>query len=107
MANHASTRGVNGRRPVRKRPAHPPVHEPINRPVVVFVTLCTHQRRPVLACSFMHDLLRAAWHETDYRRVGRYVVMPDHLHLFCAPGRSWRESGIVGVPGRTEHPDVA
>jgi REP element-mobilizing transposase RayT len=79
-------------RPSRKHPAHPTVHAPINRSVIVFVTVCTHRRRPVLACSFMHDLLMAAWHEADHWRVGRYVVLPDHLHLFCAPAQ-WPPTG--------------
>jgi REP element-mobilizing transposase RayT len=35
----------------------------------------------------IHDLLKHSWAEADAWRVGRYVLMPDHIHLFCAPGR--------------------
>ena len=33
----------------------------------------------------MHALLLAAWREANWFSVGRYVVMPDHVHLFCSP----------------------
>lgn len=33
----------------------------------------------------MHDVLVSAWTEADKWLVGRYVIMPDHIHLFCAP----------------------
>lgn len=26
-----------------------------------------------------------SWRKADHWLVGRYVIMPDHLHLFCAP----------------------
>jgi len=51
---------------------------------IYFVTACTADRRRLLASRVMHDLFvqfaqaaaeRGAW-------VGRYVLMPDHLHLF-------------------------
>jgi REP element-mobilizing transposase RayT len=32
-------------------------------------------------------LLRFVWLEADAWLVGRYVLMPDHLHLFCSPRR--------------------
>ncbi len=34
----------------------------------------------------MHLLLRETWKAADHWLVGRYVIMPDHVHLFCAPG---------------------
>ena len=57
------------------------------RAPVYYITLCTFRRRKVLARDEIHDLLlrelgisaaKYGW------SVGRYVVMPDHLHLFCA-----------------------
>lgn len=30
-------------------------------------------------------MLLAAWNEAGAWTVGRYVLMPDHLHLFCSP----------------------
>lgn len=39
----------------------------------------------MLASDEMHELLRDLWRSADRWRVGRYVIMPDHVHLFCAP----------------------
>lgn len=50
-----------------------------------FVTFCTHQRKPCLATDAFHAAFirfgqRA---ERDFNvAVGRYVIMPDHVHLF-------------------------
>ena len=73
--------------PDRHRPAHHPPIERVNEPVIVLVTICTQDRRPVLACNAVHRLCREIWQAADFWHVGRYVVMPDHVHLFCAPGR--------------------
>ena len=56
-----------------------------NVSVIHFVTVCTKERRPLLASKMVHGLLRKAWSPVDFFQVGRYVIMPDHLHLFCAP----------------------
>ena len=55
-------------------------------PTIVFVTVCTEGRAPWLDTESHHATLRAAWAEADAWVVGRYVVMPDHIHLFAAPG---------------------
>ncbi|CAN5784749.1 hypothetical protein BH20VER1_BH20VER1_05380 [soil metagenome] len=50
-----------------------------------FVTFCTYRRRKLLATAEVHDAFssfaeRAA---TEHNiAVGRYVIMPDHVHLF-------------------------
>ena len=41
----------------------------------------------MLANHRVHQALGEAWAKADHWLVGRYVIMPDHLHLFCAPGR--------------------
>ena len=33
----------------------------------------------------MHNHLREAWSDSSRWLVGRYVILPDHLHLFCSP----------------------
>ena len=33
----------------------------------------------------MHEAIRQSWQKAGAWIVGRYVLMPDHLHLFCAP----------------------
>lgn len=59
-----------------------------NNPVF-FVTLCTYRRRKLLAthpvsAAFSQFAFRA-YNERNIA-VGRYVIMPDHLHLFvCGP----------------------
>ncbi len=70
--------------PIRKRPAAG-VYEEANKPVLIFVTVCTKDRRPWLANPAAHQLLRKVWNEADDWLVGRYVIMPDHLHLFATP----------------------
>ena len=71
--------------PDRSRPAQQPIHEQGNRSSIVFVTVCTKKRQPVLANEQAHRLLIDAWNKADHFLVGRYVIMPDHIHLFCAP----------------------
>ena len=72
--------------PDRHRPVHHHLVESHNRAVIVFVSLCTQDRVPVLANATMHRALQTAWSSATHWLVGRYVIMPDHIHLFCAPG---------------------
>jgi putative transposase len=74
-------------KPDRRRPAHHPTVERYNKPIIVFLTVCSHQRRRILADMAVHDALLSAWKSTSQWRVGRYVVMPDHVHLFCSPAQ--------------------
>jgi putative transposase len=69
----------------RKKPTHGVWINP-DRPTIVFVTVCTQHRRTWLATSENHRLLRDVWNRSSAWLVGRYVLMPDHLHLFAAPG---------------------
>lgn len=39
----------------------------------------------MLATSAMHQALRTAWEAANHWAVGRYVILPNHIHLFCAP----------------------
>lgn len=71
----------------RKHPAHLSVRELSNRSNIVFVTVCSKDRKQIFANPEMHKLLLAAWTEADSWMVGRYVIMPDHIHLFSAPAR--------------------
>jgi len=58
-----------------------------NEPIILFVTLGTQPRRPVFANAAFQAAFVRACDEADAWRVGRYVIMPDHLHLFCSPAR--------------------
>jgi putative transposase len=68
----------------RHQPAHPDVH--VGGPIIVFLTVCTKNRAGWLATDPSHALLRTVWTESAAWLVGRYVIMPDHIHLFAAPG---------------------
>jgi len=39
----------------------------------------------LLANKRAAGLIITAWQAANFWRVGRYVIMPDHIHLFCAP----------------------
>lgn len=71
--------------PQRRKPASGVFSAP-HDPVIVYLTVCTKQRARCLANEKVHDVVRNAWIEANGWLVGMYVVMPDHLHLFCAPG---------------------
>ena len=69
----------------RRHPIHLVPREVHNRPVIIFVTTCTAKRRLVLASASAHEAIVTAWCAASTWLVGRYVIMPDHIHLFCAP----------------------
>ena len=55
-------------------------------PAIYFVTICAKDRRPIMANFGTVDILRrefAAARERHGWRIGRFVVMPDHVHFFC------------------------
>jgi putative transposase len=57
-------------------------------PQIYLVNVCATQRRPILATEEMAAQIVRGWREASEKtgwRVGRYVVMPDHVHLFCVP----------------------
>jgi len=70
--------------PVRRRPAHG-VHISLNDPTIVWLSVCTKDRNRWLTCNEAHKHLIDAWVNAAAWSVGRYVLMPDHLHLFCSP----------------------
>jgi REP element-mobilizing transposase RayT len=69
----------------RKRPS-PPTSIPIHGPIIAFVTICSKDRKPWLATDEVHELLTQTWQAADAWLVGKYTIMPDHIHLFAAPG---------------------
>jgi REP element-mobilizing transposase RayT len=57
----------------------------IDRPIY-FITTCTLGRRPVLATNEVATKLGGEWRNAHDRHgwaIGRYVIMPDHVHFFC------------------------
>jgi REP-associated tyrosine transposase len=69
----------------RRKPVHFPTIEAFNRSTAVFVTICTKDRLPLLARPEIHSLLHELWIEIADWLVADYVLLPDHLHFFCAP----------------------
>ena len=68
-------------------PNRPPrldrVFQPYDPPLY-FVTFNTHERQRLLANAPVHAALIRFAHEGEVRGIGlgRYVIMPDHVHLF-------------------------
>ena len=69
----------------RKHPIHQPVHEGGNTPVIIFLTVCSKDRKPIFANAEAHHTLSETWRHAKNWLVGRYMIMPDHIHLFCTP----------------------
>jgi putative transposase len=69
--------------PQRKHPAHGVLYVDC-QPTIIFDTVCTKDRKPWLANQDVHSLLRDVWTDASAWLVGRYVIMPDHIHLFAA-----------------------
>ena len=65
-----------------------------------FVTFCTYDRVPCLARDEVHAAFvlfaRRAERESDIA-VGRYVIMPDHVHLFVRGGLGFILGRWIGL----------
>ena len=58
----------------------------MGQPNIFFVTVNAKDRVPWLDQPAVHSSLARLWREEATAwLVGYYVIMPDHLHLFCAP----------------------
>jgi putative transposase len=67
----------------RKKPAAG-MNVPAEGCAVALVTVCTKDRSAWLACEDVHAILADTWKHAVAWRTGKYVLMPDHLHLFAA-----------------------
>ena len=87
-STHAGADAMNCGPPFVKR-RHPSRNSVLtyhdNRSIILFVTVVTNRRNPILANETAHDCIVEAWKNTTEWLVGRYIVMPDHVHFFCAP----------------------
>ncbi len=64
---------------------------------VYFLTVCTCARRPLLIQPGMPALLIDSWRNSariNGWAVGRYVVMPDHVHFFAKPIREAKSLSV-------------
>ena len=72
--------------PQRRHPSRNSVMTHLdNRAIMLYVTVVTGKRNAILADKAVQDCIVAAWRAAADWLVGRYVIMPDHIHFFCAP----------------------
>jgi REP element-mobilizing transposase RayT len=68
---------------------------------IYFITMCRKRRRAVLARDEVAEILTDEWRAAHNRHgwaVGRYVIMPDHVHFFCRPELDARKlSEFIGA----------
>jgi len=59
---------------------------------IYFITFCTWRKTPLLACCAVADAFRQSAREIGIHTVvvGKYVIMPDHIHCFVRVGREGR-----------------
>jgi REP element-mobilizing transposase RayT len=54
---------------------------------IYFITTCTFKRRAILASTEVAKILSDEWKDAHNHHgwaIGRYVIMPDHVHFFCS-----------------------
>ena len=101
--------------PGRKYLPHLASHEFANQSVIQFISCNVTKRRLLLARPEIHGVLLESWRKADHWLVGRYVIMPDHVHFFCAPRHVpttplkrwmefWRADATRGWPHPEEKP---
>jgi len=73
-----------------------------------FVTACTDDRKPILANAKVHEDFRKFCQAGLTRGifVGKYVLMPDHLHLFVAFGDEYEAALINSRINRQSQTDA-
>jgi len=57
------------------------------RDPIYFLTICSYRRKPILDQAVIAKLLMREWRRARPQHgwaIGRYVIMPDHVHFFCA-----------------------
>jgi putative transposase len=68
--------------PQRRRPLHG-IKLIDGQPTIIFETLCVKDRLPILANDEFHDAFRDVASAAAAWLLGRYVIMPDHIHFFA------------------------
>jgi REP element-mobilizing transposase RayT len=64
---------------------------------IYFITACTNERNHILVNPQAAAILIEEWKsaaELHDWHIGRYVIMPDHVHFFCAPGNDAKDLSI-------------
>lgn len=89
---------------------------PFEEHPIVYLTVVSTFRRPVLAAQDPFDVLTTLWRDSakiDRWFVGDYLLMPDHGHLFAQPGvdarrfsewvKSWKSQSARRLAGLCLH----
>ncbi|MFL6516016.1 MAG: REP-associated tyrosine transposase [Chthoniobacterales bacterium] len=71
----------------RRHPAHHSVIDTVNQPIIVFITVCSQDKAPILAKTDVAKTIVTSWKRSESWLVGRYVIMPNHIHFFCSPAK--------------------
>ena len=53
---------------------------------IYFITTCIFERRPILGSRGIAAIFMQEWRTARQRHgwaIGRYAIMPDHVHFFC------------------------
>lgn len=61
---------------------------------IYFLTTCTDNRAKILADEMVASILVDEWEASRTRHgwsIGRYVIMPDHVHFFCCPSQAAKQ----------------
>lgn len=69
---------------------------------VYFITVCVAGRRPLIANDDAFTILSSEFAAARHRygwAVGRFVVMPDHVHFFCACDDTEKSKTLSGFIG--------
>ena len=99
----------------RKYLAHPPIIERHNEPVIIYLTVCSKNRKCIFAFDDSAAVIVDGWQSANSWLVCRYVIMPDHIHLFCAPNmfpvtplkqwiKYWQALASLNWPRPKDHP---
>jgi REP element-mobilizing transposase RayT len=78
----------------------PPLHRLFPADPVFFVSACTYRRLRLLANQAVHDAF-IDFSQRAYEQygiaVGRYVIMPDHIHLFVSGSHDFELGRWMGM----------
>ncbi|WP_414660359.1 REP-associated tyrosine transposase [Horticoccus sp. 23ND18S-11] len=104
---------------------HLPHLAPFQNCPLCFFTAATARRQPILASETVMHVLREVWTKSataDGWFVGRFVIMPDHVHFFAMPAlearsrsawcKTWKSvtsrriSAVTTVPPPIWQPDT-
>jgi putative transposase len=78
--------GEGSHRDIGRQTPAPGAHIYLGQPNIFFVTVNARDAAPWMANSIVQNSLAEIWRaEATAWLVGYYLVMPTHVHLFCAP----------------------